>query len=82
MALSATYHLRLWSLFLALRNCPLSFNNSWVNQARAWYLWYLDRGLYGYYGYSRINVEHVWALEHCVATGILATTDYTFTIPD
>ena len=45
-------------------------------------LWYIDRGLYGYYGYSRINVGHVWALEHCVATGIQATTDYTCTIPD
>ena len=45
-------------------------------------LWYIDRGLYGYYGYSRINVGHVWALEHCVATGILATTDYTCTTPD
>ena len=39
-------------------------------------------GLCGYYGYSRINVGHVWALEHCVATGILATTDYTSTTPD
>ena len=47
-----------------------------------WSLWYIDRGLYGYYGYSRINVGHVWALEHCVATGILATTDYTCTTPD
>ena len=45
-------------------------------------VWYIDRGLYGYYGYSRINVGHVWALEHCVATGILATTDYTCTKPD
>ena len=25
---------------------------------------------------------HVWALEQCVATGILATTDYTLTTPD
>ena len=39
-------------------------------------------GPFGYYGYSRTNVGHVWALEHCVATGILATMDYTFTTPD
>ena len=26
----------------------------------------------------RINVGHVWALEQCVATGILTATDYTF----
>ena len=49
--------------------------------------WYLigvvyQFGPFGYYGYSRINVGHVRALEHCVATGILATTDYTFTTPD
>ena len=30
----------------------------------------------------RINVGHVWALEHCVVTGILAAMDYTFTTPD
>ena len=30
----------------------------------------------------RINAGHVWALEHRVATGILAATDYTFTTPD
>ena len=30
----------------------------------------------------RINVGHVWALKHCVTTGILAATDYTFTTPD
>ena len=30
----------------------------------------------------RINVGHVWELEHCAATGILAATDYTFTTPD
>ena len=27
----------------------------------------------------RINVGQVWALEHCVATGILTATDYNFT---
>ena len=26
----------------------------------------------------RITVGHVWALEHCAATGILTATDYTF----
>ena len=30
----------------------------------------------------RINGGHIWALEHCVATGILAATDYTITTPD
>ena len=30
----------------------------------------------------RINVGHVWALEHCARTVILASTDYTFTAPD
>ena len=30
----------------------------------------------------RINVGHVWALEHCVVTRILKATDYTFTTPD
>ena len=30
----------------------------------------------------RINVGHVWALEHCARTVILASTDYTFTTPD
>ena len=30
----------------------------------------------------RINVGYVSALEHCVTTGILAATEYTFTTPD
>ena len=30
----------------------------------------------------RINVGHVWALEHCARMVILASTDYTCTTPD
>ena len=30
----------------------------------------------------RLNVGHVWAPEHCVVTGILTVTDYTFTTLD
>ena len=50
-------------------------------------LWYIDSdqtATADTHGFNelRINVGHVWALEHCVATGILPATEYTFTTPD
>ena len=43
-------------------------------------LWYidLDRSATHESHVQRINDGHVWALENCVARGILTTTEYTF----